>query len=169
MLFRSGSWEDKIYEITGEYTWKEIIPHSGSSVYVINESTIYHYNGIEWVNANLDQQHDYLDGLLGGDSSGRYHLTVTEHGYLSGQNQSIKTTSNVLFNKLDITEQLSAGNLKSLGNIIAGSGLIVITDNTGHLKVSTLDQADAQDNYILVWDDTNHSWKSTGWISGEVF
>ncbi len=48
--------------------------------------------------------HNDLASLQGGTTDEYYHLTATEEGFLSGQDQAVKTTDDVVFNELDVTK-----------------------------------------------------------------
>lgn len=75
--------------------------------------------------------HNSTNGLQGGTSNEFYHLTSTEHGFLSGQDQALSTTDNVTFGNIAGTLTTAAqANVTSVGTL---SSLTV----SGDLAVDT--------------------------------
>jgi hypothetical protein len=77
------------------------------------------FNGSAWVELAATQLHNNLSGLQGGDGTDQfYHLSGTEHGYVSGPDaQDLRTTAAPTF------AGLQTGNATITGGTIAGADI----------------------------------------------
>jgi len=109
----ANGWTDTyIYEYY-DGAWVEAIPLEGWTTYVLDENTYYTFTGAAWVKTPEVMDHIDLANLQGGSATETYHLTATEHGYVSGVNaQSVLTTASPALVALD----LSAGPIRQPNN-----------------------------------------------------
>jgi hypothetical protein len=107
-----------IYEYHGG-TWQETPPVGGFALWVQNLGMQYVFNGSAWVELAATQLHNNLSGLQGGDGTDQfYHLSGTEHGYVSGPDaQDLRTTAAPTF------AGLQTGNATITGGTIAGADI----------------------------------------------
>ena len=184
----ANDWTDKyIYEYNGA-SWDETIPNEGYSVRVEDEDIQYTFNGTAWVKFSTTVAHNELSGLQGGTASEYYHLTNTEHGYISGANsQSLLTTASPTFNALSATSfgGITSANLvdKTATEAISGTWNFD-TDSGNHplyisrvggtaqtLKIIVGDQHLTETYTQDVDENTAHYWTRdlaiTDWVSGD--
>jgi sugar lactone lactonase YvrE/uncharacterized protein YqcC (DUF446 family) len=77
-------WTDSsIYQYNGT-VWLEVVPHEGWATWVMDEDLNYVFNGTEWVSISSTQNHEALNGLLGGAENKHYHLDASLYGALTG-------------------------------------------------------------------------------------
>lgn len=78
---------DYIYEWNGS-GWDEVIPNSGTTVYVEDEKTFYVFDDSTWATLdtylNSDLDHNTLSGLQGGDTNQYYHLNENDYNAYEG-------------------------------------------------------------------------------------
>lgn len=66
------------------------------------------WSGLRWMRVvSMAHSHNGMSDLQGGSGNQRYHLTQQEHSYLSGQNQSVKTTSSPQFASITLTDPIA--------------------------------------------------------------
>lgn len=83
----TGDWsgyDNYIAEWDGA-AWELTEPLEGWAVWVKDLDTNYQYNGGSWVEFGSTVSHNNTTGLQGGVSSEYYHLTETEHTFLTGK------------------------------------------------------------------------------------
>ncbi len=92
-----------IYEWNGT-DWTETVVTEGFACWDETLDNTYVFNGSAWVKFASTLTHANLAGLQGGTSSEYYHLTATEHPYVSGANsQSLLTTAAPTFTDVTLT------------------------------------------------------------------
>ena len=120
-----------IYEWNGA-TWTEYVSAEGWTVWDKTADTNYTFNGSAWVEFGSTVSHNNTTGLQGGTTSEYYHLTATEHGYVSGVNaQSVLTTASPSFAGATINGYLI---INSSTNALS---VISITDNRVYIEASS--------------------------------
>jgi len=93
---------------------------------------------ITFINKSQAISHNNTVGLQGGTTNEYYHLNSSEHSFLTGQNQALKTTNSPTFNGLTLSS-LTQNSIPFVG----ASGLI------------------SENNANLHWDNTNTTLYST--------
>jgi len=130
--------QNNIYEWNGT-TWDEAVPKEGFFLTDEALSLLLIFNGSAWANAGTYLLHNQLSTLQGGTTNEFFHLTSTEHGFLSGQDQAVKTTNEPAFIGIDFSGQAST--IELIDN--NASGLDIKEGANSYLKFVTTDAAES--------------------------
>lgn len=157
------------------------INNSTPSPYLRHNNSIWSFSndGVDEYNIPTSMDHNTLDNLQGGEVDGYYHLTTSQHSWVSdgystgwseiygGTGQTTYTTGDILYASAnDILSRLSIG---SANQVLTISGGVPTWQNassgiTDHNLLTNLQGGEADGYYHLTPDQ--HTWLTDGYIDG---
>ncbi|MGN7612772.1 DUF2793 domain-containing protein [Magnetococcales bacterium HHB-1] len=112
----TGAWSGHDGEVAGwdGSVWNFTAPFEGMTVWEVDNSRYWTYNGTDWVRIGLTIDHNLTAGLQGGGTDEKYHLTANQHtnvssvsdtqwGYVSNTDQGIASGDSPTFYGVTLT------------------------------------------------------------------
>ncbi|MGN7613359.1 DUF2793 domain-containing protein [Magnetococcales bacterium HHB-1] len=138
----TGAWSGHDGEVArwDGSVWNFTTPFEGMTVWEIDNSRYWTYNGTDWVRIGLTIGHNLTAGLQGGGTDEKYHLTANQHtnvssvsdtqwGYVSNTDQGIASGDSPTF----YSATLTGGSTARLTITGSSQASVKYRDNSGGL------------------------------------